>query len=402
MERWNKIFTDDVEMSQVVKEKVEEAFAMIEQESGDMKEKKKKHGSMHFYSMDRWTKVAAVAAVILLLGSGTVFAANRLWNMKGILENLPKEAEQYISSEISVKKTKDQMKEQNKDLVAKKTDLEKLKGLVSFEVKETLADKTSCHVTVEATLKDAKHYILSTDATDKKEEQAIYYYGDAKKGETTSDYAARIKKQILWVNCISENENYQEGREAVLEDESHALFHITLSAKEEAALQEGTELTFRHLVKLYEPESGSQIIWKQCKNEVTTIDLENIAADEESATYAYEKEKEIQIGDSGIAIQKINLKNTALETKLQVTFKNKKKKAGDSIAVSLVDEEGNDLEAGPATTGSISEPDENGVFQEIRAYKKMEFPDHINIKVRNLSTDDPKDSFVINNIPIVK
>ena len=30
MEQWNKIFTDDVEMSQVVKEKVEEAFAMIE------------------------------------------------------------------------------------------------------------------------------------------------------------------------------------------------------------------------------------------------------------------------------------------------------------------------------------------------------------------------------------
>ena len=90
MEQWNKIFTDDVEMSQVVKEKVEEAFAMIEQESGDMKEKKKKHGSTHFYSMDWWTKVAAVAAVILLLGSGTVYAANRLWNMKGILENLPK------------------------------------------------------------------------------------------------------------------------------------------------------------------------------------------------------------------------------------------------------------------------------------------------------------------------
>lgn len=411
MEKWNRLFTDDVEVPQIAMNKVEEAFAQIRRESGEKMVKSKELNMKEGILKRKWkamgvcSKVAAIAGMVLVIGSGSVFAASRVFSIKDFIQNIPKDAEKYIDRDVSVDNTKDNIQNTDKNYVVSDDMLEELKNKVSFRVKETVSDGTSCHISVEATLSDPEHYLLVPEEFDMTEEGtfASVYYKDANKGESLEDYASRQRKQILMVEsslCLDDNkqEKYLESISGIVEDDSHVLLHISLSGEKKAVgFADGTKIKINNRASLY--VNDHRTLWSEFKNENTTITLKNVATEEESVSYALKNGKEMRVGDSSVIIKSIILTNTPLETKVKLLVVNEDKELGNWIGVNLIDDEGNIFERGTSSGGSASKPDADGQFTYHTSYKKMKFPDHVNVRVRNLDTDE---IYNLINIPVVK
>lgn len=411
MDKWSEKIKEDIEVPEIVLDKVEEAFAQIRMESGkDMAEsnKKKHHFKEKWKALNVWSKVAAMVAVVLLLGSGSVYAASHIPGIRDFIWNMPDDAEQYINTEVDTDNSQDNLQNTDKKYVVSDDMLETLKDKVSFSVKETVTDQNSCHLFVEATLTDTEHYLLVPEEYNvSREDDNFYsaseYYEDAGEDESIEEYAKRIGKQMLLVESLfqyDENDpgDYMESHDGKMEDESRALLHIELQGYEENSgeFKEGTQIPIVNRVQLY---VDGESVWKECKNENVTVTIEKVAVEEESASYALENNQEMRVENGPVIIKSIKLTNTALETKVHFAVINEDEEIGNWLGINLIDDEGNIFDRGTSDGGYSSVPDGNGMFSCNRSYKKMEFPDHVNVRVRNLETDEV---YELRNIPLVK
>lgn len=407
MEEWEKYFTNDVEMPQIILDKIDEALVQIETGCDEYVKKKgsKENFNKKRNTLNRWSKAAALIGFVLFLGSGSVVAVNRNWSLKDILKNLPEEAEQYIDKNVTVTDTADSIDNVDKDCVAKEEDIEKIKDLVTFNVKETIADPTTCQIAVEASLRDTEHYLLASADCDMKEEGMAYdYYGDAKEGESFEQYAKRVNKKILIVeSCLDDSEEdltkyFESIGEQIIKNGGHALLHIglTCDGSEKNKFTDGTKLVLNHRVRLYENE---KMEWKVCKNETETIGIKFFFEGTETADYGYDDENRMRVGDGPVTIKKITLTNSAFETRVDMVVVNEDKSLGNWVSINLIDDDGQIFD--PGVTGSHfgSVPDSNGVFSWCVDYKRMDLPDHVNVRVRDL---DKEVVYELKNIPLCK
>lgn len=406
MEKWMKHFTDDIEVPQNVLDKVNEAFAQIEMESGDMINENQKNNKKltsfqkSWNSMSRLSRVAAIAALALVLGSGSVFAANRIWGLKDVLRHLPKEAESQIVKEVAVEDTQNKLDEVPESLKVSDDELVQLEKNVSFAVKETLSDQNSCHIALEATLKDPVHYML-VDESDVTTAVDRTIYGDAKEGETVVEYAKRMNKKMIRVDsyfeaATKEQEQYLESYDVKMVDDAHCLMMLQITDNNNQ-IAGGTKLNIASVARVYDKESS--VRWKVCKSETATVTIDKVSANEATASYAFADGKEMRVGDSSVILEKIELTNTAIETKIAVTVRNEDKELGNWVAVNLIDDNGNYYEGGVTNTGIASQPDAEGRFVDYHTYAKMELPDYVNVRVRDLNTDQ---IWELHNIPVCK
>lgn len=392
---------EKVNLSEASKKRIQMAVMMDKEEHGKIRKK--------WNTMSLCSRVAAVLALVFVLGSGSAFAASRIFHMKEFLQNLPEDAEPYINKEVSTANAEDKIQETDKEYVVSDEILEELKDKVSFVVKETVSDRSDCSILVEAILNDPENYMLVAEEYGVSKQDDGYmpakeYYEDAKEGESIEEYATRNGKQILLVeSSLSDDEieqgKYMEGFSGKIEDPSHALLHIGLTADldKSTGFADGTRIQIANRVSLY--VNNGEVMWQECKNENRTVTLEKVATKEDSAFYAFADGREMRVGDGPVIIKSIKLTNTPLETKVEFVAVNEDKELGNWVSINLIDDEGNIFDRGTSDGGYATNPDANGQFTDVGSYKRMEFPDHVNVRVRNLDTDD---LYELKNIPIVK
>lgn len=356
-------------------------------------------------------KVAVAVLGILILGSSTVYAAKHIWGIKDFAKNLPAEAESYIDTNVTVENDAGEALNLLEDFNVNDNLSTNMEGLVTFAVKETVSDSTNCHICIEATLHDAEQYLLvPTEYTVSKQEEgydythARVYYDDAKPDESIEEYAIRNGKKILLVESYLTMDGthpiaYSESISGVIVDDTHALLHIGLGCDDKSAeaFADGTKLPVTNSVSLF--VNDGYHVWEECKSENITITLNQVAGNEKTVQYALEDGKEMRVEDGPVILKSITLTNTPLETKVSFVVINEDKEWGNWMSINLIDDEGNIFDRGTSGGGGASAPDSKGMFTDNRSYKKMDFPDHVNVKVRNLDTDE---IYILENIPIVK
>lgn len=349
--------------------------------------KRKDESKWSVKSMKGWTKIAAAIVIVLTVGTGVVYAAEQFFGLSFFLKNMSDEGQQYINTEVQIEETKDNLE---------KAVPEDLKDLVTFKVKESVADSYSCHIAVEATLSDTDNYFMvpAEYEVEKSEENCVLastYYNDALENESIKEYADRIGKEMLLVDSFLSPEQCLDGYTGSMEPgvvigKNRVLLYMEVYKEDSGVrMENGMELELNNLVSTYNPKEKT---WQECKNEIMTAVVSEVAPDEEKAHYAFTSGEDMRVEDSTIIIKDIILTKTAIETKVAFKVVNEDKEMGNWISINLIDDEGNILERGVANGGSSSVPDANGAFTENKTYIKMELPDTINIRVRNLDTDE--------------
>lgn len=400
MNKWDAKMKSSVVIPEIVKDRVDETLAQIQKENVMSKKNKTERNRP---VMNIVTKVAILVVIVLVIGAGSVYAAPYLFGMKDFVENLPDEAEQYINKDVETKndeiKTNDVEKEKQ------------LKDLVKFTVKETVFDYTDCHIIIEVNLIDAEHYLLVPEVYGISKTKEGYiaadeYYSEAEEGESFEEYARRNGKTLLLVESSFSEEmikdavyevSYDVG---IVEDMSHVLLHLNVSSCDEnkVKFEDETEISILNRVLVYS-ESGNDE-WEECFTEKMNVVLDGGAmTKEERATYALKNNQEMRVEGGTVILKSIVLHNSPLETKVQFTIINEDKEVGNWISVNLIDDDGNIFERGTSSGGSASVPDSSGEFTWNRSYKKMELPDHVNVRVRNLYTDEV---YELKNIPAIR
>lgn len=338
-------------------------------------------------SVVRWTSVAAAIVMIAAVGAGTVYAADRIWGIRDLLQNLPNGAEQYINTEVDVISTNDTEIE---SLDEKEADL------VMFAVSESIADSYACHIAIEVELTDPEHYLLVPHYAIMDElSSAKEYYADALEGETIMEYAQRVNKQVVGVSSVIGTQEEQDGKTCqetvgnmMIIDGKHALLKLEAVVRDKdgalSEMEDGQEIPIVNTV-IIEDEA---LCWHVCKEEAVMVSVSKTASDEETATYGFDGKDAVRVGNSTVLIEKVTLTNTPLETKAQINVINEDKEAGNWISVCLMDDEGNFINNGVSGMGEAAKPDSNGAFVVIGIYEKMDLPDHINLRVKDLNSGE--------------
>lgn len=352
----------------------------------------------------RWVKVASVVAIVIMTGVGSVYAADRIWGISDLMRNLPKEAGQYINEEVAVVSTMD---------TAKEVIDEKEEDLISFSIRESLTDSVSCHVIVEVTLLDSEHYLLALSQEELElPGLAKEYYADAGEEESIMEYAKRCNKQVIVATSQAgigkDGENYLSSIGGTkLIDETHALLQLEIGLADKdsiSIMEEGQTIPINHIAIIYEtpnqlPNEAEALQWHACKDETVMVVANKVAPDEETAVYGFANGEPVRVGNSTVLIRKITVTNTSLETKVCFDLINEDKEAGNWLSVNLIDEEGNFYENGVSNFGGASVPDENGAFYDTITYVKMELPEYVTVRVKDLNSGEV---FLLENVPRIK
>lgn len=385
MKEWKNPFREDFAVPKKVQDKVNEAFALMERESEDnMKqmeyEKKRK-------KWNRWFRMAVAASFLLIISSVSVCAATYIFGLQDVLPNLPKNARKHIVKNVSVDK---------KEIKTAKTN--ELDEIIQFTVKETLTDSDNCLAIIEATLKKTDDYFfVSLPDVGAEGSYANEFYQDAKDGESISEYAQRIGKKMVAIDAVlaeSLNEKYDYNPHIEIQDHTHCTLILTVSSRKDEIV-EGTMIRFTNKAFVYDKNSSE--IWKQLVAETVSVKVNGVVTEEESADYAFKKGQKMRVGNGPLILKKLKLINTALETK--VLFSCLDQKMNGWFSINLIDENGKIYDYG-VTDGKQQEQDvKTGIYSSMETYKKMDLPDHVNVRVRNLDTDE---IWELHNIPIVK
>lgn len=86
--------------------------------------------------------------------------------------------------------------------------------------------------------------------------------------------------------------------------------------------------------------------------------------------------------------QEIPIVNTVIIEDEALCWHVCKEETGNWISVCLMDDEGNFINNGVAGMGEAAKPDSNGAFVVIGIYEKMDLPDHINLRVKDLNSGE--------------
>lgn len=385
MEKWENLFQEDIDVPKVVQVKVDEAFALMKRESED--DMKKMEYEKKGKKWNRWFSMAVAASIVLLISSVSVCAARYIFGLQDVLTNLPKDARKHIVKNVSVNK---------KEAESAKTN--EFDEKIKFTVKETLTDSNNCLVIIEASLKKTDDYLfVSLPDVGAEGSYANEFYPDAKDKESISEYAQRIGKKMVAVDAVldeSSNEKYNYNPHIEIQDHTHCVLILTVSSREDKIV-EGTNISFTNKAFVYDKNSPD--IWKQCMAEKTSVKVNGVVPEEESANYAFKKGKGMRIGNGPLILKELKVINTALETK--VLFSCLDQKMDGWFSINLIDENGNIFDYG-VTDGKVQEQDvKTGIYSNIETYKKMDLPDHVNVRVRDLDTDE---IWELHDIPIVR
>lgn len=405
MNKWDTKMKSSVVIPEIVKDRVDDTLAQIRKENVvSMKNQSKRNRPV----MNIATKVAILAVMVLAIGAGSVYAATYLFGMKDFVKNLPDDAKQYINKDVKAKN--DEIKTNDVETVLKSEEKE-LKDKVKFTVRETVFDHTDCHITIEVNLMDAENYLLVPEVYQISKTKEFYtaadkYYSDANEGESFEEYAMRNGKTLLLVESLLGDEaandaaygaSYDTG---IVEDKSHVLLHLNVSSLDEnkKKFEDKTEIPILNKVLVYSEGGNNEL--EECFTEKMNVVLEGgDTTKEERASYALDNNQEMRVEGGPVILKSIVLHNSALETKVTFTIINEDKELGNWISVNLIDDDGNIFDRGTSDGGSASVPDSSGKFTDNRSYKKMELPDHVNVRIRNLDTDE---IYELKNIPIAK
>lgn len=360
----------------------------------------------------KWTmiskigKVAAVVLGIAAIGSGSVYAASKILGIRDFEQTLPEEAEPYINTEVTVSDVVQNIPANEEEVTS---------DLVTFRVKETVADTSNCLVVIEATLQDPKHYLMlwGADEYPYLEESenfpASNLYEDAMQGESLADYAFRMNKEILGVYVDTARDAKLEpmGDYAAdsldyrQEDASHAAFYLncsTFQMNADRIVSEDPTLYITNVVRTYTID-GNSYTSKECMNETITVNLENVAVSEETAVYAFMDEADMRVEDSSILVKDVRITNTELETKYTMDVVNEDLEVGNMIDWSLIYDDGSFCQPGTTGMGSAGVPDDQGAFRIEGSVQKMELPDHVNVWFSDPYTGE---QYIIWNIPLTE
>ncbi|MDO4333776.1 MAG: hypothetical protein Q4C58_13980 [Eubacteriales bacterium] len=191
MSKMKNIFSNDVEVPEIVMQKADAAFQKIKSEDTDIMNKTveykgvkgKKKGKRATHGGLRKAAAAAAALAVLVGAGGIVYAAGRYFGIidfsKRMPENVPAEAVELIQSEI----------EQTKQEEGTGT-------IINCEVREALCDSQTITIVYEVSAKESGKYLfVPTDAVP---EDNMSNWSSVT-GKTAEEYAAEKNLTIVYI-----------------------------------------------------------------------------------------------------------------------------------------------------------------------------------------------------------
>ena len=185
------------------------------------------------------------------------------------------------------------------------------------------------------------------------------------------------------------------------EDDQHIAIYYTLGAGEsnKTGFTEGEVIKIREICHVYDPnvENEAEATYLG-RDRYFEVIIEKVADFAETAEYAFAEGQEMRVGDSTVTIHKITLINSAFSTRFEIELTQTDDTIGNWMSINIVDDNLDFLENGPIGGGGADKPDEEGRFKCVMDYKKMELPDHVNVRIKYL---DSKETFYLTDIPRV-
>lgn len=341
--------SQEVEIPEIVMRRATETLNMIK-ENNDMKAKNKEMNKKTAY---RTVKAASIAAAAFLVVGTTAFASTKIfglddyfasWNTK-----IPEEAKSLAQNNVSQEDKKEE--------------------LVDFKVREYLCDSNQMYFVIEAKAMENDKYLLIGEGLCPEDSVENLKIEGVTEG-TIEDYAKKQGKEILVINPSVDTGAGAASIDFHLEkDGTGVIIYTTENVQKEKKLT----LTCNTIVYPYGIEDDSEILRDSFTFEVENKSNEN--------TYAYKVTDATGADAAGIQIEDIQILETELSQRVEITYKNNKKNEG--IVLQVLGEDGEELSFG-AAEGGYSEVLEDGTEKQVRNYEKTELPKTLKIRVKDI------------------
>ncbi|MGN0161015.1 MAG: hypothetical protein ACI4AQ_06485 [Lachnospiraceae bacterium] len=342
-----------------------------------IKDKNEKQHATKIINLKKIVNIAATFVMVLGVGVGTVYAAEHIWGLNLFMKELPNEATPYINTNISSDA---------------KENIDILEDLVRVKPVETIFEGKSCFIALEVTLTDESDYIILPSDYSMTQDCT---FENALESEKIGEYAKRTNKKVIKANATSDDSlNYGASRDSKLISENQLMLYLELTSQH--PFEEGTTIDIHFYADVYEVDDDSVFVIG--KDETIGITVDNVAKESASRYYALSDQQPMSVEDSGIVIQSIAVTNTILETKVDFVFENCDVQRISQLSVNIVNDDGSFYQNGYSSSGNISVLD-NGKIITCVAYKKMDFPECVNVRIKDLITGKV---YYLKGIPCVR
>lgn len=356
-ERIQNILQEEMEMPEVVNDKVSQAFSTIQQRSNGMNKQKR---------LKRGIKAAAIAfAVVLSVGTTAVAAVKHFglldyfsqWN-----QDIPKEAADMIVNEVEQQEQSEEGK------------------LITFKVREYLCDANQVYIVIEAKPTDDKYMIIPQWV---EESEPIVNIGMTDATEMSiAEYAASQGKELIYAGANVDTGAGSYSYDFRMEDDGTALYILSGANETGVEVKEFTCNTFVYSLDATNMEDISR--------DSFVFNMENNSKEE---VLEYTITDTSGADELGMVIDDIVISETELGIHVEFLYHysseitSDQRKENDDICFMILGENGAELESTLAA-GGWAEVMDDGSFKRVGNYKKVELPSELTILLKNMDTEE--------------
>lgn len=307
------------------------------------------------HKMKKWTKVAAVMAVVLFVGTGTAYAANRYLNLD------------FFANRLTGKK----LSTETKKLIKKepKTVVEGKNKTLTYHVKEIANDDQYVVATLDVQVNDKEKYFLMTDHDDK-DSKVSDVYTDMKSENTVEEYCKKHKLTPIWLQVGGDRKNVVRVSDSAIEGTGEMAYMVGL---EKVGRERDSKITLQARVVT---EDG------KAKKDAKIIVEVPAQSEKKSTDYKIVSGQEKKLEKQNMKIKKVTLTSTDIGTYASITYEKAKKSVDITEEfIDVCEKDGTLKEYNRLVGGSINHKNKDGSYTVKNCYEKIGLPNTIYLSI---------------------
>lgn len=357
-------------LNQTVLQMVKECDRMNQNkmETGAVHEQEGKQKKRKYYGSNsrfrKFATVAAVLAMVLLLGSVTVHAAKKFFGINYFWERygneMPEKAKELV--------------ENNPTVTVK--DGEESRNIVDFKVSSVLCDSKYVVVTLDVAVKDADKYFLVTGVADLTDPVSCMSIGIDSK-QSIGEYCNENGMQPVQIDAKL-NHASEKFADIIMWDEQQTDTGngtILICAKRMTDDKNFT-MGIKTMLRL---SKGEEYV-ASTAGDTLQINVEDKST-EETAYYAVDKNPEYAIPGTSITLKKVKLTTTEVGTYSEIMYRDESTSEDPSVDwLFLCGEHGESLKTNIVASGTC-QPEGDNIYLASDCYESMGLPENIYLSV---------------------
>lgn len=307
------------------------------------------------YGVRRWTKIAAAVAIILLVGTGTVYATNRYLGLDFFANRLTGE-------ELSTE-TKKLIKKEPKATVKGKN------SILTYHVKEIASDDEYVVATMDVLVKDKEKYFFMTDHDDKNTKVSDMYE-DIQSTDTVEEYCKKHELTPVWLQVRGDENNVVRVSDGAMEHVGEMAYMIGL---ERVRKEKSSEVVLQARIVTEEGE---------VKKDARIICEIPAQSAKKSAEYKIASGQEKKLEQINMKIENVTLTSTDIGTYASITYEKIKKSVDITEEfIDICEKDGTLKEYNRLVGGGMNNENKDGSYTVKNCYEKIGLPNTIYLSV---------------------